>query len=336
MAPASVDEYGFALVESLINPKSGLARSRSCDVATTVYVNALAVIALVHEGRYEAAERILRLFARHYETGESDFHGFPHVWHPETGIPDPASIPWELEAAFVLMSLGYYRGATGNGGSFRRLEDGLSSWLVHRTFAEEHLVAEASAAMYAALGPFGALKPVAAARELLHASLFTPGKISSLDYAHVLDHVTCGALACGDVSGFRFLDGFKRSARSPRQDLPEFNGFSSIAGGNSPGIESTVQLFLAWTLLRERVPCDLSFLDRQLRSIAVSSPGSPGAVGLPRLLPWYGPEGGEDMQPALEPTCMYLFARWQLNPYAPGPPLHAPEYRTKEETASKS
>ncbi|MDP8218716.1 MAG: LamG domain-containing protein, partial [Candidatus Theseobacter exili] len=99
----------YAYVKSLIHPVSGMAVSRDGEDFTTVYKNALAAIAFIHEGDLDLAEEIFDVFQDYYYANEETFEGFSQCWIPSTGLPNGA-IPnyWEGDNAFLLLALNYY------------------------------------------------------------------------------------------------------------------------------------------------------------------------------------------------------------------------------------
>jgi hypothetical protein len=304
-------------IESLLHPVTGLATSREGECYTTVYKNALATMALIHEGNHVAAERIFDIFRKYYHIQRDNFHGFPRVWDPCTGLPATTSTHWEGEAAFLLLALNYYRQATGSFGNYQDLVQGLIMWLAQRTSACGQLVAEGVANMYAALAPFADDAEIQHCLQRLRACFFSEGQISSRDYAHALEHIIRGALVFGDMAGFSYVPNFGRSEIWAFDHTTKISAYSAYAEDQFINLEISAQLLLAWKIWQPDLQPAQSHLQSELEKLRLPGKSNPRSSGLP----YFVTERAFDRAyalPIIQPTCYLSFYFWEFNPFAPG------------------
>ncbi|RMF60995.1 MAG: hypothetical protein D6743_14175, partial [Calditrichaeota bacterium] len=176
-------------VESLLDPVTGLVAVCEGEDGTSVYHNALAVLAFAHEGRRAAAEGVLDCFDRNLRASRDQFQGFPHLWNVRTGLPNGGSVPWEGDAAHLLLALDYYQQIFGERTKYRVLKDGLVALLSQRAALCELVVAEGVAAMYAAMMPYTRTRILSRLRQCF----FNCEYISGADCKHNLLHVILAA-----------------------------------------------------------------------------------------------------------------------------------------------
>jgi hypothetical protein len=119
----SDDAAAYAFLKSLVEPATGLVRSTECAEWTTIYKNALAAMAFIHEGDLSLAEHVFGFFDAQYEP--TAFQGLPKTWSVLTGRPAAPADYWEGDNAFLLIALEYYRQATGSLGPHAALAHGL-------------------------------------------------------------------------------------------------------------------------------------------------------------------------------------------------------------------
>ena len=307
----------YFFIESLLHPATGLAASREGECYTTVYKNALAAMALLHEGNRVAAERIFDIFRKYYQIQRDNFQGLPRVWDVCAALPDAKSIHWEGESAFLLLALNYYRQVTGGYGKYQDFAQGLMRWLVQRANACEQLLADGIANMYAALQPFAGDPAIQLCLNRLRACFFAEGKISSRDYEQVLEHIVRGALVFGDASGFKHIPNFARSEMWAFDQTTEIAAYSAFASDRFINVEISAQLLLAAKIWQPELPLDLFHLQRELEKLCVSGKSNSQSAGLPYFVTERGFECAHAL-PIIQPTCYLLFYFWEFNPFAPG------------------
>jgi len=317
MESLSFDKAGYLFIESLLHPATGLAASREGECYTTVYKNALAAMALLHEGNHVAAERIFEVFRKYYQTNRDNFQGLPRVWDACTGLPDAKSIHWEGESAFLLLALNYYRQVTGGYGKYQDFVQGLTMWLVQRANTCEQLLADGIANMYAALQPFASDPAIQTCLNRLRACFFAEGKISSRDYEQVLEHIVRGALVFGDTSGFKHIPNFARSETWALNRATEIAAFSAFATDRFINVEISAQLLLAAKIRQPEAQLAFSDLGAELEKLRLPGKANPQSAGLPYFVTERGFERAHAL-PIIQPTCYLLFYFWGFNPFAPG------------------
>jgi hypothetical protein len=323
-----LDKAGYLFIESLLHPATGLAASREGESYTTVYKNALAAMALLHEGHGAAAEKIFEAFRKYYQSYRNHFHGFPRDWNPCTGVPEMASIHWEGETAFLLLALNYYRQVAGSYGKYHDLAQGLASWLTQRANECEQLLADGAANMYAALAPWANDPATRQSLSRLCTCFFSEGQISSRDYEHVLEHIIRGALVFGDTSGFKYIPNFARSEIWNLDKTVEISAYSAFVADPFINVEISTQLLLAAKIWQPALPkalgrpgpeCQLdpSHLHAELEKLQVPGRSNSQVAGLPYFVTERGFQRASTL-PIIQPTCYFLFYFWGFNPFAPG------------------
>ena len=318
MATLPFDKAAYLFIASLLHPATGLAASREGECYTTVYKNALAAMALLHEGNRLAAERIFEVFRKYSQTNRNNFQGLPRVWDPCTGLPDTTSIAWEGENAFLMLALNYYRQISGGYGKYQDFVQGLTKWLAQRANACEQLLADGIANMYAALQPFAGDPGIQPCLNRLCACFFAEGKISSRDYEQVLEHIVRGALVFGDTSGFKHIPNFARSETWALNQATEIAAFSAFATDRFINVEISAQLLLAAKIRQPEMPFNLFHLQVELEKLRVSGKSDSSSAGLPYFLTERGFAQAHAL-PIIQPTCYFLFYYWEFNPFAPRP-----------------
>ncbi|MCI0692196.1 hypothetical protein L0337_09360 [candidate division KSB1 bacterium] len=328
MATLPFDKAGYLFIESLLHPATGLAASREGECYTTIYKNALAAMALLHEGNRLAAERIFEVFRKYYQINRDNFEGLPRVWDVCAGLPDIKSIHWEGETAFLLLALNYYKQVAGSYGKYHDFVQGLKTWLVQRANTCEQLLADGIANMYAALQPFAGDPAIQKCLNRLRTCFFAEGQISSLDYEHVLEHIIRGALVFGDTSGFKYLPKFARSEIWDLDKTVEITAYNAFVADPFINVEMSAQLLLAANIWQPALPkapgrpgpecqIDLSHLQAELEKLQVPGRINSQSAGLPYFVTERGFPQASTL-PIIQPTCYFLFYFWGFNPFAPG------------------
>jgi|LGOV01.1.fsa_nt_gb hypothetical protein len=307
----------YNYIESLINENTGLVRSADYDKAfTTVYKNALAAMVFIHENDLDLAEGIFDFFKSKYN--RNSFKGFNQFWDSETGNEMEINY-WEGDNAFLLLALNYYNKVTGSFGNYEDMVEGLVLWLSER--ADDDIIAEGLANIYAALKPFDESVP-----EIDNVLLKLKGGFNDKkDYQTVLDHIERGALCFSDITGFDYIDGFKRAEIWKYNDT-EVNGLAAFFSHNFINVEITAQILLSWKIWKSDLSIDLSYLENEIDKLWLLGTSTPETVsyGLPYFLSYdpnpkigHGWPGCND-EPIIDTTCYLLFYYWNFNPMAPG------------------
>ena len=237
----SIDKIAEAYnyIKSLINENTGLVRSADYDNNfTTVYKNALAAMVFIHENDVNLAEGIFDFFKSKYD--KNSFKGFNQFWNPETGKETEINY-WEGDNAFLLLALNYYNEVGGSFGNYEDMVEGLVQWLSER--ADDDIIAEGLANIYTALKPFE--KSVSGIDTVL--LKLKAGFNDKKDYQTVLDHIERGVLCFSDISGFDYIDGFKR-AEIWEYNNTEVNALAAFSSDNFINVEITAQILLAWKI----------------------------------------------------------------------------------------
>jgi hypothetical protein len=306
-----VDEIkgAYNYVKSLISENTGLVRSAHYDKSfTTLYKNALAAVVFIHENELGLAEVIFDFFKSKYN--KNSFTGFNQNWNPDTG--EGSGDHWEGDNAFLLIALNYYKEKTASFGKYEEMAEGLMEWLCER--ADEDIIAEGLADMYAALKPFENSVP-GMDNVLLQ---LENGFYEKVDYQNVLDHIERGALCFSDISGFFYIDIFKRIETWEYND-EEINALAAFSWENFVNIEISAQILLAWKLFKSELSIDLSYLQTELNKLWLFD-YSISQYGLPYFLSYDPtPQTGHGWigcyyEPIIDPTCYMLFYYWDFNP----------------------
>jgi hypothetical protein len=311
-----VDEVkgAYNYIKGLISKNTGLVKSvhYGDNGFTTIYKNALAALAFIHENDLELAEGIFDFFKSEYDkTPPSEFKGFNQFWDANTGDVGEENY-WEGDSAFLLIALNYYKEITGSFGKYEEMAEGLMEWLCER--ADEDIIAEGLANMYAALKPFENSVPGMDNCLLV----LKNGFYEKVDYQNVLDHIERGALCFSDLSGFSYIDGFNRT-EIWEYNGDEINALAAFSGENFVNIEISAQILLAWKLFKSELSIDLSYLEAELNKLWLFGPDIT-QKGLPYFLSYdptpqtgHGWPGCYD-KPIIDSTCYMLFYYWDFNP----------------------
>lgn len=300
-------------VETLIDPNSGLAAVCEGEDETSPYHNALAVMVFVHEGKQIQAERILNCFEKHLLADGEHFQGFPHRWSSRTGLPNGRSVPWEGDAAFLLLALDYYQQVFDEQEKYGELKNGLVAFLSQRTRMCELLVAENVAAIYAALSSYTDNRILSRLRQCFYRAEY----ISGADFANNLWHVILGTLVFGDLGGLRHVQKFLRTEIWDYDGTTQISAYSALSGESFIHVALSVQLLLSWKIWRKELSMDFTDLENNLQKLLLPGQTDPGACGLPERVSNARAKHATRV-PALEPTCYWLFYHWGLNPFAGG------------------
>jgi hypothetical protein len=311
--PIDEVKYAYNFVKGLISENTGLVRNGLFKSPTSIYKNALAAMVFIHENELELAERIFDFFKSKYN--KDSFTGFNKEWNPDTGekiLENGKENHWEGDNAFLLIALNYSKETTGSFGKYAEMAEALRKWLSER--ANENKIAEGVADMYASLKPFENSVPGMDNVLLQLESEF----YAKVKYQDVLDHIERGTLCFSDISGFTYIDGFKRT------EIWEYNGaeINALAGFSSENfanIEISAQILLAWKLFKSELSIDLSYLQTELNKLWLFG-SSIIQNGLPYLLSYDSPPPPEHgwpgcyCEPIIDPTCYMLFYYWDFNP----------------------
>lgn len=309
-APISpFEERAVLFVRSLVNPSTGMVASRTNECFTTVYKSSLAAMVFIHQGDHAAAEGIFDRFEKHalpYILGQSPipFQGFPKDWDACTGLPTNTNY-WEGDNAFLLLALNYYYVTSNHSDKYNDLRTLLVNWLVTRSQFCDGIVAEGVANMYAALLPFGADPSISEAVTRL-GTCYT----KSVAYSQVLDHTVRGALIFKDMTGFDFLDNFRRDETWVYNNTP-VRAYSAFSGDSFINVEISAQLLLTSILTDRtvRVPT----LQTELEKLWLAENGG-RAAGLPYFVENLGFDDSATLA-IIDPTAYLLFSYWKFNPF---------------------
>ena len=333
--PESPPEYEF--IKSLVNDSSGMVDSSKANHNTTVYKNALAAMAFIHQGDYDLAEGVFGFFQDRYLMDPPAFAGFHQWWDSETGLPDAGSDRWEGDNAFLLLALNYYSDSTGNGPDYADLTAGLKDWLVLRGnhdpswYPANNLNADGLSDMYAALLPYeseGGDIPAALAN-------IKTGFFNDYTGTTVLDHLNRAAQVFGYVNDFKaenLAANFERTETWQYDTEVTMNAYAAFSGEDFINLEISAQILNSHVLWEDDLELDLSGLREELEKAWIETGDS---RGLPYLLTYVPGPGGHGWDgcyddPLVDPGCYMLYAEWGFNPFAPG--RQSAEYVSAAET----
>ncbi|MDP3981429.1 MAG: LamG domain-containing protein [Chlamydiota bacterium] len=304
----------FLYIQSLLHPATGLVISRDNEDYTTVYKNALAVMALIHEGHMTQSEQILDIFLNHYYAQQGNFPGFTQNWIPSTGEPNPSNPNyWEGDNAFLLLSLNYYSQAVGSiNHDYYDLIEGLKGWLCQRADSGDYIAPEGVANMYSALLPYGSEPVVLESLNRLRDRFY-----ATVDYVNVADLAVRGAMMFDDVAGFAYINNFLRTETWDYDLVTEVQAYSAYAAHQYINLEISAQYLLSWKLLGDRISEDLSFLDAQMKQVLLAGIQEPESLGLPYTVTNGNPDSFDDSAtlPIIDSSCYLLFYQWGFNPF---------------------
>lgn len=306
-----VDEVtgAYDYIKSLINTSTGLVNGADYDDNfTTVYKNALAAMAFIHENDTALAEGIFNFFKSVLDT-TNDFNGFNKNWDPATGN-ELAKDYWEGDNAFLLLALNYYNKVTGSFGDYKTMVDSIVKWLPERVDSVE--IAEGFANMFAALKPFeDSVHGMDDILDTLESKFY-----ETVDFQEVLDHTERAALCFSDDSGFTYIDTFKRTETWKYNDTV-INALAAFSGEEFINVEISAQMLLAWEIRKLYLTTDLSYLEDELEKLWLLSESAPEiiAYGLPYYLDERGWPSSWD-ESIIDPPCYMLFYYWHFNPMA--------------------
>jgi hypothetical protein len=306
----------YLFIKSLIDSNTGLVKSTECEQWTTIYKNALASMAFIHEGDIAEAEGIFDFFNARYDA--ASFQGFTKTWNAATGEPEASANYWEGDNAFLLIALHYYRQKTGSLGDYQGMTDGLITWLAGRgNSADEAIIPEGLIDMFAALKPFEASLPAGTPDVLLKLQSGFRGKA---DYANTGDHIERAALTTGDISGFGLVSNLTRSDTWQHDGQAGIQALSAFSSESFINAEISAQLLLAWRLHRSSLAVNLAYLEGELEKMWLPGSKDIRARGLPYLSREYSADHNPVWYdyPMIDPTCYLLFYYWGFNPMVPG------------------
>ncbi|MFN8493183.1 MAG: hypothetical protein U0350_36605 [Caldilineaceae bacterium] len=303
------DEAIYCFIKGLIRPETGLVTSLEDEHFTTVYKNALAAMAFMHQGDLSDAKRIFDFFASRVS---EPFGGFYQSWDPYSGQPDTNSERWAGDNAFLLLALNQYAGLVGSS-EYQDLTRHLREWLSAQADSCAAIHAEGAANSFAALAPAGSNREN---WEVL-TKLFRCFS-ADVNYAGVADHTVRGSLVFGDIRGFKQLDSF--SVAEPWCVDPS-KVVQAFADNNAPdrhiNVEISAQLLLAGELWQQSLgSMQPSKLQSELEKLWLPSKSNATCRGLPyRVVDTQFTNACS--QPIIDPTIYKLFTNWRFNPFAP-------------------
>ena len=315
MRTSLMEKGKYLFVKSLLTD-TGMAKCIEAEKTTTVYANALAAMAFIHEKDFTEAENIFQIFQRYYYQKRENFDGFPKLWNSETGLPDTTSIHWEGDTAFLLLALNYYHRISGDATKYQKLTQGLVKWLTQRINFCDLIVAEGVADIYAALLPYSQDSTINKSLLKLRQNFFSGGHISSRDYEDILIHIVRGALVFGDTSGFKCLPKFITSEIWDYDHSAKITAYSAFSTEPSINVEISSQALLALKICKQNHQFGKSDIEANLEKLRLASHQNPLAVGLPHTVTDHAINLSSGL-PALEPTCFLLFYYWGFNPFMP-------------------
>lgn len=333
--PASVrkndQRAAYLFVKSLINPATGLVKSTEVDNWTTVYKNALAAMAFLHEGNYPEAERIFDFFNSKYDPNH--FQGFTQFWNAQTGVPEGALNYWTGDNSFLLIALHYYRQRRGSFGRYQSMVNGLVEWLAESANSKDgfnydqgDIIPEGLIDIFAALKPFENSLPNHTPDVLLK---LHSGFLQKAEYANVADHIERSALTLGDLSGFKHIANFQKVNLWSHNQQTQINALSAFSWEDFINTEISAQLLLTWKIWRDDMTPNLSYLQPELEKMWLRGIQNHDSYGIPYLT--------QDFQnpimynsPIIDSTVYLLFYYWGFNPMAPGKPSCHLDYDFQE------
>jgi hypothetical protein len=268
-------------------------------------------MAFIHQGDIRLAEGIFDFFRARYDAGR--FDGFNKNWDPMTGQERELD-HWEGDNAFLLLALNHYRNVTGSYGRYQEMTDGLARWLAAR--ADRDIIAEGVVDMYAALKPFEQSYPgMGAVLAKLREAFYR-----TKDYERVLDHTQRAALVFSDISGFAYVDRFKRT-ETWEYDDSRATALAAFTWDDYANLDISAETLVAWKIWRADLSLDLSDVEAQMSRLWLSEGAEPDTIT--KGLPFYLTQGnhgwpGSADEAIIDPTCYMLFYEWGFNPMAPG------------------
>jgi cellulose synthase operon protein B len=299
----------YNYIKSLINNNTGLVRSALYDGNfTTIYKNALSAMVFMHQNDMKSAENIFDFFNSKYVP--STFMGFNKSWDAGTGS-ELAPDYWVGDNSFLLLALNYYKSKTGSYGKYEDMVTGLVDWLVLKS--SDSIIAEGLANMYSALKPFKNSYP---GMDMILEKLKT-GFYANSVFPNVLDHTERAALCFADTSGFDYISNFMKN-ETWNYNGKSVNLLSAFSADNYSNVEISIQILLAWKIMKKNITADLSYLDNEIDKIWLLSGSGPeiAFTGLPYYLSSdtnHGWNGCYD-EPIVDTSCYILFYYWGFNP----------------------
>lgn len=315
-------EMAYKYVISLIDHRTGLVASAGYERdTTTVFKCSLACLVILRKGNTEdihLAEGILIFFKNAYDKSVN-FDGFNKHWNTATGEEKaPLGNNWVGDNAFLLIALNFYKLKFNGFGKYEELALGLARWLISKVNddIEEKIIPEGIINIYAALKPFK--------KEDIPKIDIILNKLSNRwnntkEYEKALDHIDRGALVMGDISGFNYIDLFKRHGIWEYNNKP-VKALADFVWKDHVNIEISAQILVAYRLFEDDIiemGNDLSYLEDELNKLWLFGPDTPDIVSLG--LPYHIQLEGEtwihsSSQPIIDPVAFMLFAYWKFNP----------------------
>lgn len=301
------DEPIYCFIKGLIRPETGLVASREGEHFTTVYKNALAAMAFMHQGDVNDAKGIFDFFASRVA---EPFEGFYQSWDPYTGQPDTSSERWAGDNAFLLLALNQYAGQVSSS-DYQNLTRHLREWLSTQADSCAAIHAEGAANSFAALAPAGGNWEN---WEVLSKLFYCFS--ADLNHAKFADHTVRGALVFGDIQGFKQLDSFLIAEPWCVDQSKVIQAFAETTGPNRHiNVEISAQLLLAGELWQSSLgSMQPSQLQSELEKLWLPSKSNPACYGLPyRVVDTQFANACS--QPIIDPTIYMMFAHWRFNPF---------------------
>ncbi len=298
-------------VKSLISPETHLCWMDENNASGSVRSNALATMVLVHEHEISLAEQIFRVFNRYYHNTHNRFDGFPHEWNARTGLPERSSIVWDEDTAILFLALNYYQQKRGHLTPYTAMANEMISALIKKAAGCDLLPADVIASLYAALSHCPDRPGITTYLQRLRDCFFSHDRICSADFSQALNHFIRGVKVFGITSGCKYIRHFMKHIPQGG-DILGTRGVSNFIDDDFIDIALTVETMSIANMLR--VP------DAELTTVMTRDIGKwwlPGRQSHTAGLPARIDRTTTELVPALEPTCHWLFYRWNFNYLAP-------------------
>lgn len=279
-------------------------------------------MAFIHRNEMAKAERIFDVFQNYYLKEKNNFNGFPKDWDSMTGTPNLNSEHWEGDNAFLLLALNYYKMKNNASTKFSDLTNGLINWLLMRSDYCYEIYAEGVANMYASLAPYSSDSIIQQKLIKLKNCFYSKYHNSSVDYQNVLDHTVRGSLVFCDVSGFNYLNNFKRVENWSYDTTKVIIAYSAFSWENFINIEISVQILLALKIFNNQLSSDikenngLNALEQEIEKLLLKGKCNSASLGLPYFVTDTGFSQSYSL-PIVDSTCFLLFYYLGFNPFSP-------------------
>ena len=304
------------LIKMRISAESKLAYNIVSNSLTSVSLNALVAMALLHENEMTPAREIFDAFYAFFMSNNEIFQGIPRLWSLTTGLPDIGSICWEEDAAFLLLAFEFLKSITGSFDRYERFAHSIGNWLAQKAQRGDYLSADGVAASYAALKNFSDYSDFHQASLALESIYFSGKSLAAADFDHSLSHIIRSALVFGDFSKLSKLEKFALTEKWNAKPEINVHAYKNLKSDVHIDLSISAQLLLTLQLIEKKHFEKLkNQLKSELEKLWIADENNPEAVGLP-LRVSNEETANQFSMPSLEPTCYFLFFLWGFNPFS--------------------